>query len=80
MSKFKPAERQSKYKNVSSYKGRCRGKDSKYLYWRAFIQRNGVKILNKLYETEEQAAKKVDWVLINLGEQPVNGFYTPVKK
>lgn len=80
MSKRNLADRQSKYKNVHSFTGTCRGKGSTYLYWKASLTRNGKRILNKLYENEAEAAKAVDWVLINLGEKPVNGFYTPVKK
>lgn len=70
----------SEYKNVSCFKGLLRGKDSQLLFWKAQITRDGKNVLNRLFETEKGAAKAVDWTLINIGEDAVNGFYTPVNK
>ena len=72
--------RTSEYKNVSRFKGLLRGKDSQHLFWKAQITRDGKNVLNRLFDTEKGAAKAVDWTLINIGEDAVNGFYTPVNK
>lgn len=65
----------SKYKNVYFQKSQYRSVDTNVI-WTAKIVRNGKHILCKGYLDEKAAAKAVDLVLINLGEKPVNGFYT----
>jgi hypothetical protein len=36
--------------------------------------------MESLHDTEREAAKQVDWMRINKGLDPVNGFYTKKKK
>ena len=74
MAKPRTAERQSKYKYVYWHKNKCQGKDARAGWWRANVSREGKFLINKLYETEREAAKQVDLALIKAGYEPVNIF------
>jgi hypothetical protein len=62
----------SKYKNVAYHQNRLRGAGSKNGWWVASVRRDGKRLIQKLYETEREAAKAVDIALIKAGYEPVN--------
>jgi hypothetical protein len=72
------AEMQSEYTGVFFQRNPSKSKNSVKGFWRAEIMRDGKRLVRKNYplDKERDAAKAVDWALIQNDYEPINGIFT----